>query len=210
MSITKARLKFCPVDGGHLNQYKIKNDDDTIEPPTFEELDDEGEEIDSDDEEEEIANDDESLLTKHGLKYGCDYTVKFVPDGTPSSFINDDDTLSKECLRIIKSTDKTIAHESFRLHKQHAHDYYKKAKEWCWYYPEVSKREKLKTIFLSAVATVPGTVRTKTISALLVFFAQYGIYCIDSYFDMEHNLHMSKYHFQMVDAYRKHIKNNGW
>ena len=175
---------FSPHDNIHKQEIRW----DRFEVPTFEELEDD--------------NDD----TLPGISYDC----KFVPPGTPSSYINDDDSLSETVLKIVNNTGETCALQSYRLHKEHAHDYYKKVKEFCWYYPDIPMREKLKSIFLSAAAAIPGPVQTKTLVALLAAFTQYGVYCIDNYYEMEFNANMAKFHFQMVSAFRKHIRNNNW
>lgn len=182
-----AALYAGKVYGFAQDDFITKNEIrwDKFEAPTYEELDDD-------------------------LFSEFDYDCKFVPPGTPSSYINEDDTLSKEVLRIIKSTNKVSAYESRRLHKEHAHDYYRKVKDFCWYFPDISMRERLKSIFLAAAAAVPGPLQTKTAIALLALFTQYGVYCIDGYYEMEFNLNMSKYHFNMVNAFRDHIKDKGW
>jgi hypothetical protein len=46
--------------------------------------------------------------------------VKFVPDGTPDYYINDDNSLSKACLKVVRNTDRQTARMSFRRVKKDA------------------------------------------------------------------------------------------
>lgn len=136
--------------------------------------------------------------------------VKFVPEGTPDHYINDDNTLSQACLRVIRATDRQTARMSFRLHRDKGREYYKKGEEGCWYMPTLKQREKAKMAFTTAIASVPGPWSFRLAAATLSLLGQYGICCIDEYYDIEHNLKMASFHFRMADAFHDHMQKNGW
>lgn len=135
---------------------------------------------------------------------------KFVPPGTPDEFINDDNSLSKEVLKIIKSTDKITAKQSLRLHKEKGLHYYKEAKKICWYFPNLSQRDKLKMAFTTTIVAIPGPIHVKTIMAISNLLLQYGLHIIDGFYEIEFNLNMSEYHYRMAEAFKDHIKKNDW
>lgn len=138
------------------------------------------------------------------------YECKFVPPGTPSNYINEDGTLSKVCLKIVESTDKNIAYQSLKAHREKGEEHYSEAKSICWYLPKLSEREKAKMVFLSVIAAFPGPLHLKAVAATIALLGQYGICCIDEYYDIDFNMAMSRYHFMLADAFRDHIKKNDW
>lgn len=141
---------------------------------------------------------------------GFIHECKFVPPGTPPEFINDDNSLSKAVLKIIISTDKNTAKQSLKLHKEKGLHYYKEAKNICWYFPNLSQRDKLKMAFTTTIAAIPGPIHVKTIMAISTLLLQYGLHVIDGFYDIEFNLNMSEYHYRMAEAFKDHIKKNDW
>ena len=135
---------------------------------------------------------------------------KFVPPGTPPELINDDDSLSKLMLKLMKSTDKNTAKQSLRLHKEKGLYYYKEAKNICWYFPNLTQRDKLKMAFTTTITVMPGPIHVKTIMAISTLLLQYGLHVIDGFYEIEFNLNMSKYHYRMAEAFKEHIKNKEW
>lgn len=135
---------------------------------------------------------------------------KFVPQGTPNNFINEDGTLSEICLKKVRSTDKKSAHKSLTLHKEKGTEYFQTARDICWYLPKLSDREKAKMIFGTVMAALPGPPQLKIVSATLAALGQYGICCIDEYYEIDYNMNMSRFHFMLVDAFYEHIKEKGW
>ena len=138
-----------------------------------------------------------------------EYQVKFVPPGTPSHYINENGTLSKACLNRIQSTDKNTAHQSLKLHMEKGEECFREAQKICWYLPKLSEREKAKMVFTTVLAAFPGPLHLKAIAATIALLGQYGICCIDEYYDVDFNMEMAKYHFMLADAFAAHIKNNG-
>lgn len=138
------------------------------------------------------------------------HAAKFVPDGVPANYLNDDNSLSEDCIRLIRSTDKQEARWSFEIHKNKGKDFFKKGEKACWYMPTVSQREKAKMAFTSALAAVPGPMSCRLVMATLSLLGQYGICCIDEYFDIEYNLKMASYHFRLADAFDDYIYDRGW
>ncbi len=136
--------------------------------------------------------------------------VKFVPEGTPDHFINEDNTLSPSCLKVVRTTDKRTARMSFRLHRDKGKEFFKKGEKGCWYMPTLKQREKAKMAFTTAIAAVPGPMSLRLVAATVSILGQYGICCIDEYYDIEYNLKMASYHFMLADAFHDHIQNNGW
>ncbi len=139
-----------------------------------------------------------------------DIQCKFVPPGTPSNYINADDSLSEKCLQKVKSTSREIAYDSLAMHKEKGEEYYNTAKEICWYLPNVSDREQAKIAFTAVVALFPGPIHYRLVAATGAMLAQYGICCIDAFYDVDFNMNMSKFHFRLVNAFHDHIKSNGW
>jgi hypothetical protein len=136
--------------------------------------------------------------------------IKFVPEGTPSNYINDDNTLSEACLEIVRSTDRDIAKMSFILHRDKGRKFYKQGEQGCWFMPTLKQREKAKMAFSTAIAAVPGPLSIRLVAATLSLLGQYGICCIDEYYNIEENLKMASYHFRLADAFHDHIQKNGW
>ena len=136
--------------------------------------------------------------------------VKFVPEGTPHEYINDDNTLSRACLRVIRSTDRQTAKQSFKIHVQKGKYFYKEGKDGCWLLPIPKQRDLAKMAFATSVAAIPGPIGVRLVAATLSCLAQYGICCIDEYYNIEHNLNMAHFHFRMADAFHDHMQKNGW
>jgi|SRR5688572_13661754 len=139
----------------------------------------------------------------------CRY-AKFVPNGTPDHYINEDNTLSESCLRLVRATDKETAWQSFKIHRDKGKEYFKKAEQSCWYMPTLKDREKAKMAFTTAISAVPGPWGVRLVTATLTFLGQYGICCIDEYFDIEYSLNMASYHFRLADAFHNHLESKGW
>jgi hypothetical protein len=135
---------------------------------------------------------------------------KFVPKGTPERYINEDDSISEVCLKIIRGTDRSTAWASYEIHKDKGQDFYEAAEKSTWYFPKLSDRETAKMVFLSAAAAIPGPPNIRLVAATIALCVQYGLCCIDEYYDMEYNLNMSKFHYRMADAFYEHIQANGW
>ncbi len=136
--------------------------------------------------------------------------MKFVPEGTPDHYIKDDNSLSQACLKVVRATDRQTAKMSFRLHRDKGRDFYKKGEDGCWYMPTLKQREKAKMAFTTAIAAVPGPWSFRLAAATISLLGQYGICCIDEYYDIEYNLKMASYHFRLADAFHDHVQNNGW
>lgn len=136
--------------------------------------------------------------------------VKFVPPGTPSNYINEDGSLSKTCLKVVESTNKTLAFESMKLHAEKGEYHYMAAKEICWYLPKVKDRDVAKMAFTTTLALFPGPIHWKLVVATGALLTEYGICCIDAFYDIDFNINMAIFHFRLQDAFHKHIKNNGW
>jgi len=137
--------------------------------------------------------------------------AKFVPQGTPDYYINDDNSLSEACLKLIRSSDKQAAIWSFELHRNKGKEFYKKGEDSCWYMPSLKQREKAKMAFTTAMALLPaGTLGVRLVASTLTLLGQYGICCIDEFFDIEYNLKMASYHFRLADAFHDHMQSKGW
>jgi len=96
------------------------------------------------------------------------------------------------------------------LHREKGEEYFNAAKEICWYLPRVSDREKAKIAFISMMAVFPGPIQLKLVLGVGALLTEYGICCIDAFYDVDFNMNMSTFHYRLADAFYDHIKKNGW
>lgn len=138
------------------------------------------------------------------------YQIKFVPPGTPKNYITEDGKLSEVCLNRIRMTNKQIAYQSLAVQREKGEEYYLLAKDICWYLPDLKAREKAKIVFITVMASIPAPKAVKAVVAIMAMLTEYGICCIDAYYELDFNLNMSKFHYMVAEAYENHIKDKGW
>ena len=105
---------------------------------------------------------------------------------------------------VSSDSDIRIKHyvQQAEYHKSKALRAYKEAEGHVWYLPNESEKSIAIKCFKSAIATVGCATPTgKLVTAILVFFVEYGVDVIDEFYFIKECLELAEYNFWMYEYY---------
>lgn len=149
----------------------------------------------------------------HAEELGYSYDGKKSFSKLQGSFLPDAKK-EIEMLRIFKAQggfqfalskkDRKFYQEKVKFHKENGEKAYRDAKKKCWWLPDTSDRDKAKYCFTTAISLIaPNNPKSKLMGAILTLLLQYGLDCMDEWNYIQNKLHLSEYHFEMMEFYQE-------
>ncbi|PJD97306.1 MAG: hypothetical protein CK425_04095 [Parachlamydia sp.] len=106
-------------------------------------------------------------------------------------------------LKALSKEDIKLYQDKVKYHTNMGQSIYEYTKKKIWWLPKTSDREKARYCYTTAFATVvPGTPQSKIRAAILAFFLQYGLDCMDEWDEISEKFYWMEYHFEMAEFYQ--------
>ena len=108
-------------------------------------------------------------------------------------------------------TQKTRAQylSNAEYHTNKAFEEYNTARDICWWLPRQSDREKArKAITTFGTIALPTTPLHRCMATLIGLLVQYGVDCVDEWYNIKELLESAQYNSEMAQVYRDLVNNN--